>query len=133
MDARLLTTLVNVTNERKELDAKLKTLKAEEKRLGALALEELIEAGAKSIHVAGCNVHLHTQSWAKILGDRERAKDALRHAGMEEAIRVNSSVIGSMIREFDAEHGDGKFFEQYPELAEHIGWEPTTSVRVTKG
>ncbi len=104
MNQEQLKRYVELEHERRDLDDRLKAVKAETEKLAASLLDQFAEAGMQSARVNGLTVYVHRQLWASAVeGNYEAACQALRASGHGEFVqeRFNTNQISALAREMD--------------------------------
>ncbi len=104
MNQEQLKRYVELEKERRDLEDRLKAVKAESEKLGASLLEQFAEAGIQNARVNGLTVYVHRQLWASAVdGNYEAACQALRDSGYGEFIqtRFNINQVSAIARELD--------------------------------
>tara|TARA_Y100000310_G_scaffold210279_1_gene210891 strand:- start:46 stop:444 length:399 start_codon:yes stop_codon:yes gene_type:complete len=87
-----------------EVEERLKELKAEHKLQEEGLLTDYETDGIQSMNVSGKNVHLYRDLYVKLVGDIDKAHEALRAAGEGDLLRygVNSTTLRARVKELDA-------------------------------
>ena len=103
----LIDRFVDLTAKKKELSAKLDTLKKDLQVAEHEVLEMLERQGMASVKTkSGATVYMQRQVWARAKdGDKDRAAAALKHAGLTEFVSetFNTNTISAWFRECERE------------------------------
>tara|TARA_Y100000310_G_C20663369_1_gene806046 strand:- start:164 stop:910 length:747 start_codon:yes stop_codon:yes gene_type:complete len=106
INTKLLARYVELSKEKKRLDAELKSVKAEMDELGGeegILLNQFIENGLQSMKASGMNVHVRRDLWSKVLDSRAAACEALKASGHGALVREDFSTqsLSALLREYD--------------------------------
>lgn len=97
---------VELAKERRELEARLKAVKARQEKLETPLLDSFAKNETQNVRVAGITVYVHRQLWANPRdGDYDRAVQAMRKSGLGDLIqeRFNTNTLSAYFRELDAQ------------------------------
>jgi len=127
LDTDILKKYINLNEQKKNLNAELRTIQDELNSLEPLIIDHLIENDTDRVTINGKNISYKTQIWMKKeTWDDRLIKDTLRKLDMEEYISLNSQRLSSWIRE-KIQSGEG-----IPkELNGILSYHEKTSVSVT--
>lgn len=129
MDTDALHEFVQVEKDRRELEAKLKSLKARKARLEEQLLTQFEQEGVQNMRVDGMTVFVHRQTWANHAGNPAALVEAMRAAGMDEMVKtsVNTQTLSAWVRELES------IEEEVPaSIAPHISVSEKFSLRTNK-
>jgi hypothetical protein len=120
---------VRLADDERALKADLEWLQKQKQEIEPLILAYWIEH-EKTLEKFedGTTLYAHRQVWASHGGDAQRAVSALRSAGLDELVTVNSQTLSAWVRERQA-NGE----EIPPEVGEAILITERTSLRTRRG
>ncbi len=102
--ALVLAKFVDYTKEKKALDKRLATVKAEMGTLEEIILEEFENLGVSSMRCGDTTVHLRRQLWARAKdGDKDTVCEVLRDLEMGDMVSetFNTNTLSAWVRERD--------------------------------
>ena len=129
MDMEILAKFVELTAERKSLEAKAKDIKANIDALERQLKEQFIQAGVQSINVDSSTVYLHRQIWARPAnGDFRTACRSLRALGLKDFVepRFNVQALSAYYRDLE------QAGEAFPNTHGHIEINEVIGIRARK-
>lgn len=118
---------VALTERERALKAELSDVEQEKSALEPQILDYWANNDIEGQRVHGNTLYVHTQTWASHGGDPQRAVAAMRAAGLDDLITVNSQTLSAYVREC-LKNGEAI----PPEIAGSILVTERTSLRVRK-
>jgi len=100
---------LELTNQKKQLEASLDTVKRQIADLEEELLDNLVEAEVDSLKVNGKTIYPHKQMWAKVLTTKEDVIQALKKAGIDHIYvkeGFNHQSLSAYVRECINEWGE---------------------------
>jgi hypothetical protein len=103
VDTENLQEFVDLENDRRDLELRLKQIKERRQELEEKLLSQFEESGVQSMRVNGMTVYMHRQLWANHNGDKETTVQALRASGLGDMIyeTFNSQTLSAWVREME--------------------------------
>lgn len=124
----LVSRYVSLADTERELKRQLEEIQKEKAALEPQILDYWIEHDIEGQKVNGVTLYPHRQVWASHGGDPQRAVAAMRAAGMDDLITVNSQTLSAWVRERRANDEPLP-----PEVAEAILVTERVSLRTRRG
>lgn len=90
---------VELTERERELKSSLSDIDQEKSLIEKQILDHWVNNGIEGQRVSGNTLYVHTQTWASHGGDPQRAVAAMRAAGLDDLITVNSQTLSAYVRE----------------------------------
>lgn len=118
---------VRLSDVERNLKQQLEAIQDCKAHIEPLILAYWIEHDIEAQKVGGVTLYPHRQVWASHGGDPQRAVAALRGAGLDELVTVNSQTLSAWVRERQA-NGD----DIPPEVGEAILITERTSLRTRR-
>ena len=129
MDTEGLQEFAILESEKAELKNRLDEIDRREEALAGTLKDLMIDAGIKSINIAGRTIFIRTDIWAKTLTSKEELIGALKDSGLGEyiSVGVNHQSISAYVRnQLESE-------EPFPApLQKHLGHSEVSSLRSKK-
>ena len=129
MDTEGLKEFAELESEKAELKNRLDEIDRREEVLAGYLKDLMIDAGIKSINIAGRTIFIRTETWAKTLTSKEELIEALKASDLDEyvSVGVNHQSISAYVRnQLESE-------EPFPEpLKKHLGHSIVQKLRSTK-
>ena len=100
----LVSEFVDLTKQRRDLEAQVNVLKTELAAREERLVEEFGQAGIQNVKTAtGQTVSLRREVYAKLVGDQKKSYTALRRAGLGDFIKegVNTQTLSAYVRELE--------------------------------
>ena len=123
-----ISAFIELSERERDLKHELDNIKKAKDRLEPEILEHWVDNEIQSQRVRGNTLYLHTQTWASAGDNRQRAVEALRAAGLEDLITVNSQTLSAFVREKQA---NGEALP--PEVQDTITITERVSLRARRG
>ena len=98
----LVARYVNLSDLERELKHKLEEVTKSKQELEPQILGYWIDNDIQQQRVNGATIYPHRQVWASHGGDPQRAVAAMRSAGLDDLITVNSQTLSAWVRERQA-------------------------------
>lgn len=106
MDTVKLKRLVELDDEKRELEGRLAANEIEIKELKAAIYKDMEESAVKSVKAHGRTIYLQRTIWAGAVDrDTKTVAEALRERGMGNMITFNHNSLSGWVRELAREHG----------------------------
>jgi len=129
MDTEGLKEFAELEEEKAQLKNRLNEIDRREEVLADVLKDGMIDAGIKSINIAGRTIFIRTDIWAKILTSKEELVGALKESDLGEyvSIGVNHQSMSAYVRnQLESE-------EPFPDpLKKHLGHSEVHSLRSKK-
>jgi hypothetical protein len=106
VDTARLERLVQLDDEKRDLEGKLSANEIETKELKAAIYKDMEESAVKSVKAHGRTIYLQRTIWAGAVNkDTKGVAEALRVRGMGDMITFNHNSLSGWVRELARENG----------------------------